>query len=73
MLSVNAIYENGKVTLLEDIPEIQRARVIVTVLEELKPTTEAGDSSAFDELIGIISAREDGSVEHDRYMIGRTK
>ncbi len=35
MLSVPAIYEDGKITLLEKIPHLQRAHVIVTVLEEL--------------------------------------
>lgn len=34
MLSVPGIYKNGEVILLEDIPQIQQARVIVTVLEE---------------------------------------
>ncbi len=35
MLSVPAIDETGKITLLEKIPHLHRARVIVTVLEEL--------------------------------------
>ncbi|MFN8490289.1 MAG: hypothetical protein U0350_22065 [Caldilineaceae bacterium] len=35
MLSVPALYENGKIILLEAIPHLQRARLIVTVLEEL--------------------------------------
>jgi hypothetical protein len=43
MISVPGIYENGKITLLEEIPHIQQARVIVTVLEpwpEPEPTTD---------------------------------
>jgi hypothetical protein len=35
MLSVPAIYENGKITLLEKIPHLRRARAIVTILEDL--------------------------------------
>ena len=35
MLSVKGIYENGQVRLLEPIPSEKRAKVIVTVLEEL--------------------------------------
>ncbi|MBF0238049.1 MAG: hypothetical protein HQM12_10110 [SAR324 cluster bacterium] len=34
MISVNGIYENGKVTLLEPLPHVAKARVIVTILEE---------------------------------------
>ena len=34
MLSVNGIYENGKVTLLEKIPKDKPVKVIVTVLED---------------------------------------
>jgi hypothetical protein len=68
MLSVNAIYENGRVRLLEDIPGVQRARVIVTVVEEFETGSGTLDASSFDDLIGAVSAREDGSVEHDRYL-----
>jgi hypothetical protein len=38
MLSVPGIYENGKITLLEEIPNVQMARVIITVLEEWPAT-----------------------------------
>jgi hypothetical protein len=38
MLSVPGIYENGKITLLEEIPNVQQARVIITVLEEWPAT-----------------------------------
>jgi hypothetical protein len=34
MIAVPGIYENGKIILLEQIPNIRRARVVVTVLEE---------------------------------------
>ena len=35
MLSVHGIYQNGNVILLEKIPQVKQAKVIVTVLEEL--------------------------------------
>ncbi len=66
MLSVKAMYENGKVTLLEKIPSIRRARVIVTVLEEEKSTEQDIDISLFDDMIGAVSFRDDGSVGHDK-------
>jgi len=34
MLSVPGIYENGNIKLLQKIPHIQRARVIITLLDE---------------------------------------
>ena len=68
MLSVNAIYENGKVRLLEEIPNIERARLIVTVLDDAPPVEGELDPSLFDDLVGAVSVREDGSVSHDRYL-----
>jgi hypothetical protein len=34
MIAVPGLYEDGKITLLEPIPHLRRARVIVTVLED---------------------------------------
>ena len=72
MLSVRGIYENGKVKLLEPILGKKRAKVIITILEELKET-EAGyqevDINIFDDLVGAVSARENGSIKHDQYII----
>jgi hypothetical protein len=36
--SYEAIYENGQVKWLEEAPQIDNARIIITVLEETKPT-----------------------------------
>ena len=69
MLSVRGIYENGKVSLLEPILSKKRAKVIVTVLEELEETVnEEVDVNIFDDLVGVVSAREDGSIKHDHYI-----
>ena len=71
MLSVRGIYENGKVRLLEPVLSKKRAKVIVTILEELEET-EAGnqevDINIFDDLVGVVAAREDGSIKHDQYI-----
>jgi len=68
MLSVNAVYEDGKVTLLEDIPNIKRARLIVTVLPDAPPPAQDAAPTLFADLVGILSARDDGAIEHDRYL-----
>jgi hypothetical protein len=71
MLSVKGIYENGQVRLLEPIPSEKRAKVIVTVLEELdREEVEAKevDVNLFDDLVGVINVREDGSTAHDKYI-----
>ena len=74
MLSVKGIYENGKVRLLEPILSKKRAKVIVTILEDLEET-EAGnqevDVNIFDDLVGVVAAREDGSIKHDEYITSR--
>jgi hypothetical protein len=43
MLSVRGIYENGRVRLLESVPEQKRFKVIVTILEELEETAHPAD------------------------------
>ena len=71
MLSVKGIYENGQVRLLEPIPSEKRAKVIVTVLEELdheEGEAKEVDVNHFDDLVGAINVREDGSTAHDKYI-----
>ncbi len=69
MLSVRGIYENGKVRLLEPILSKKRAKVIVTVLEEMEETiNEEVDINIFDDLVGVVDAREDGSIKHDQHI-----
>lgn len=68
MLSVKGIYENGKIKLLEDIPLTKRANVIVTILEQEEQEKEDVDPKLFDDLIGVVSLREDGSSNHDQYL-----
>lgn len=71
MLSVRGIYEGGQVKLLEEIPSKKKAKVIVTVLEEEKNVQEEVDPTLFDDLIGVISVREDGSINHDQYLTSK--
>ena len=77
MLSVHAIYEDGKVTLLEDLPAVRRARLIVTVIDQIPPeerdATGPASVDLFDDLIGVIDVREDGATGHDRYLFGQGK
>ena len=71
MLSVKGIYENGKVHLLEPIPSEKRAKVIVTVLDEIDIEEAEAieiDVNLFDDLVGVINVREDGSTAHDKYI-----
>jgi len=68
MLSVNAIYENGQITLLEKIPSIKRAKVIITILEEDKLVQKDTDVSLFDDIVGVVSCHTDGSINHDKYI-----
>ncbi len=79
MLSVHAVYEDGKVTLLEELPAVRRARLIVTVVDPIPSV--ATDATAtgpapvglFDDLVGVIDVREDGAAGHDRYLVGQGK
>jgi hypothetical protein len=71
MLSVKGIYENGQVRLLEPIPSEKRVKVIVTVLEELdreEAESKEVDVNLFDDLVGVINVREEGSTAHDKYI-----
>ena len=68
MLSVKGIYENGQVKLLEDIPHTKKAKLIVIVLEEEELSDVELDTSLFDDLVGVVAIREDGSTNHDKYI-----
>lgn len=71
MLSVKGIYENGKIELLEPILNHKKAKVIVTILEEIEEAgsnSEKRNGNVFNDMIGIISEREDGSTNHDHYL-----
>ena len=67
MLSVKGIYENGQVKLIEKIPYINKAKVLVTIIEE-ELSKEEVDVCLFDDLVGVVSIREDGSANHDSYI-----
>ncbi len=72
MLSVKGIYENGKISLFEPIMSKKRAKVIVTILEELEESDAVNqevDINVFDDIVGVVSAREDGSLRHDAYVV----
>ena len=76
MLSVRGIYENGKVRLLESVPSEKRAKVIVTILDESsEPEINKKETElhAFDDLIGVIDLRENGSEAHDQYILSKER
>ena len=66
MLQFRGIYENGSITLLEEVPIKKKTPVIVSfVLEE----QEAFDYSALDEMLGFCeSTRTDASTQHDKIV-----
>jgi hypothetical protein len=71
MLSVKGIYKDGQIRLLAPIPSNKPAKVIVTVLEDLDQPEDKSDKvdmNLFDDLVGVIDARVDGSITHDKYL-----
>ena len=72
MLSVKGIYENGRVRLLEPVPPRKRkANVIVTLRDEpAEPEKKEDRLTLFDDLVGVIELRKDGSANHDQYLKG---
>jgi hypothetical protein len=67
MLSVPGIYKNGEVILLEEIPQIQQARVIVTVLEEWPNlSSEVTSEPVADHWLGTLAhtAKIVGDIVH---------
>ena len=72
MLSVKGVYEDGRVRLLDPVPPRKRkANVIVTLLDEpAEPEKKECRLNLFDDLVGVIEARKDGSANHDQYLNG---
>lgn len=70
MLSINGVYENGEIRLLEPVPFLKRARVIVTIVSEMEFSEDEGDADIhlFDDFVGVVDARSDGSEKHDEYL-----
>jgi predicted DNA-binding antitoxin AbrB/MazE fold protein len=71
MLAVRGIYENGKIKLLEPIPFKKKARVIITIIEDIFDQEDSTPLDLFDDLVGVISVRSDGSMKHDEYIYSR--
>ena len=75
MLSGKGIYENKQLHLLEPVPHKKRVKIIVTFLEDLSESEENEhevDIHVFDDLVGVIDVREDGSEAHDKYITFHT-
>jgi hypothetical protein len=77
MFSIHALYEDGKVKLLENLPAVRRARLIVTVIDPIPETatdaTRPAPADLLDDPIGAIDVRADGAAGHDRYLGGQDK
>ncbi len=72
MLSVKGIYEDAYVKLIEPVPEVRRAKAIITILEETEINIEEKiNSILFDDLVGVVSVRGDGSIYHDQYITAK--
>ena len=71
MLTVSGIYENGKIKLLEPIPFKKKAKVIITILDEIITEKKSVAEDFFDDLVGVISHCKDGSEKHDNYIYNK--
>ena len=73
MIALKAIYEDGKVRLLEPFPARGRRQLIVTILDE--QTQDATDYrfDVFEPFIGATAARADGAEKHDAYIYDKGK
>ena len=71
MISIHGIYENGKIELLEPIPLKRKAKVIITILDDIEPENNTVPLDLFDDIIGKISCRDDGSENHDDYIYSK--
>ena len=59
LTAVEGIYENGAIRLLEPLPGVSRARVVVTILPESVTTSDAPETFA-------QAKAEDMALEHDQ-------
>lgn len=66
LTSIEGIYENGQVRLLEPLPGVERARVVITLLPESMVRVKAAETPA-------ATATADLVVEHfePRSALGR--
>ena len=73
MIAVKAIYEDGKVRLLEPFPSQGRRHLIVTILDEQTQDATGYRFDVFEPFIGATAARADGAEKHDAYICDKGK
>jgi len=71
MIAVSGIYENGTIKILEPVPFNKKVKVIITFLEKIEPENNSVTSDLFNDLIGAIDCRKDGSEKHDDYLYAK--
>lgn len=79
MITVRAIFDGKQVKFLENIPVSHPTNIMVTFLED-EPLLETNknyeiEASApldlFDDMIGIITEKDDGAINHDIYIYSK--
>ena len=71
MITVNGLYKNGEIKLLEPITIKEKTKVLVTIVDENIKDTPNIPLDFFNDLIGTISHRKDGSTDHDKYIYSK--
>jgi len=71
IFSIHGIYENGKIKLLEPVPFKKKAKVIITIVDEIITEKKSVPLDLFDDLIGAISCNKNGSEKHDDYIYSK--
>ncbi|MBI4746136.1 MAG: hypothetical protein HY786_06280 [Deltaproteobacteria bacterium] len=62
--TIEAYYENGKITYKDSMPPIKKAKLLITILEE-----GAGIGARLDRFKGIFKKRVDG-LEYQKNLRG---
>ena len=73
MIAVKAIYEDGKIRLLEPFQSRGRRQLIVTILDEQTQDATGYRFDVFEPFIGATAMRADGAEKHDAYICDKDK
>jgi hypothetical protein len=68
MIALKGIYELGEFKLIDAPPSINRSKVIITFLDDSFDEFLSMPFGFLDDLIGVVSEKKDGSVNHDSYL-----
>ena len=64
--TIEALYDNGRITVINDEIKVKKAKVLITIIEEEKPLKSGMKATALFKLSGILKSFKEDPVKYQR-------